>query len=111
MAGCSAEAAAALAAAPVKAAEAAVSFGEPAAGGCCISGVDTELTVTHKPCAWRSKLLLPRPAGAAADSGALRAIKAPGSSAPTLEFGAVQTQAAGRAADVRRRFTPGQQQQ
>lgn len=41
---------------------------------------------------------------AGSDSGALRAIKAAGSSGPMLEFGAVQTQQAGSAADVRRRF-------
>lgn len=41
---------------------------------------------------------------AAADSGALRAIRAAGTAAPTLEFGAVQTQHAGSAADIRKKF-------
>jgi hypothetical protein len=41
---------------------------------------------------------------AQADSRGLRTIKAAGSAAPAIEFGAVQTQQAGSAADVRRKF-------
>lgn len=41
---------------------------------------------------------------AGADSGALRTIKAAGSVAPTIEFGAVHTQQAGTAAEIRRKF-------
>lgn len=41
---------------------------------------------------------------AGSDSGTLKAIKAAGSAAPTLEFGAIQTQQAGAGADIRRKF-------
>jgi len=63
----------------------------------------------HGPCHVMSsqlvnELLCLPCAAAGGDSGTLKAIKAAGSAAPTLEFGAIQTQQAGAGADIRRKF-------